>query len=93
MFHNYRDINKITIKDKFLIPNIDDLLHGIHGVDYFTKLDLKSGYHQIRLWKDNIPQTTFRTHDGNYEFLFIPFGLTNAPSTFRSLWTNFFDSA
>ncbi|GJU86944.1 putative reverse transcriptase domain-containing protein [Tanacetum coccineum] len=82
---DYWELNKLTVKNRYPLPRIDDLFNQLQGVCYFSKIDLRSGYHQLRVHEDYIPKTTFRTRYRHFKFTVMPFGLTNAPSVFMDL--------
>lgn len=82
---DYRELNNLTMKNGYSLPRIDDLFDQLQGLDFYTKIDLRSGYHQLRVREEDIPKTAFRTRSSHYEFQVMPFGLTNATVVFMDL--------
>ena len=88
---DYRQINKVTVKNKYPLPRIEDLFDQFRGASVFSKIDLRSGYYQLRIKEVDVPKTALRTRYGDYEFLVMPFGFTNAPAAFMDLMNRFLD--
>ena len=90
LYIDYRQLNKVTVKNKYPLPRIDDLFDQMRGAKVFSKIELRSGYHPVKIKDEDIHKTTFRTRYGYYEFVMVPFGLTNAPCTFMCLMNSVF---
>ena len=87
---DYKQLNKVIVKNKYPLPRINDLFDQMRGTKVFSKIDLRSSYHQVRIKDEDIHKTAFRTRYGHYEFVVVPFGLTNALATFMCLMTSVF---
>ena len=87
---DYRQLNKVTITNQYPLPRIDDLFDQLQGAQVFSKIDLKSGYHQLRIVDSDIPKMAFHTRYGHYEFTVVPFGLTNSPAVLMSIMNGVF---
>ena len=87
---DYRALNEITIKNRYPLPLMDEMFDRVHGATFFTKIDLGSGFHQIRIADDDIEKTAFRTRYGSFEYTVLPMGLCNAPGTFMQLMNDTF---
>jgi hypothetical protein len=87
---DYRQLNKVTVKNKYPLSRINDLFDQLKGVKVFSKIDLRSGYYHMRIKGQDVPKNSFRTRYGHFEFLVVPFGLTNAPTLFMDLMNRVF---